>query len=99
MAERQTACTNIWYVAHIYVYDLYGILNKNDPVYARFTDEENEGHLFVVTGVDTINNIVYTNNPWGKRGEQTFDEFLDGYAKFWWKKDNGQKFDCIYLIK
>ena len=34
----------------------------------------------MLTGIDLLNNKVYTNNPWGIKGEQSFYEFQNGYA-------------------
>ena len=60
--------------------ELYSCLSHG-PVYASYVDptapaEEPRGHLVVVTGVDLDTGMVYTNNPWGIQGAQTFDEFL-----------------------
>ena len=53
---------------------------QNGPVYAYY-EGKNSSHLVVVTGVDVRNDVVYTNNPWGTRGEQTFSQFSKGPAK------------------
>ena len=68
------------------IYGLRDILLKYGPVYARYCKEdEDTAHLIVVTGVDTINDIVYTNNPWGIKGEQTFEEFKSGFVYRWYQ--------------
>ena len=54
---------------------------KNGPIYAHYAQKStDDAHLVLVTGVDLVNGIVYTNNPWGERGVQTYDEFLNGFA-------------------
>ena len=35
----------------------------------------------MLTGIDLLNNKVYTNNPWGIKGEQSFEEFLNGFVE------------------
>lgn len=44
--------------------------------------------MVVATGVDLETGIVYTNNPWGISGEQTFDEFMNGYVGLGSGKDS-----------
>ncbi|MBR3137012.1 MAG: hypothetical protein IKG32_08385 [Clostridia bacterium] len=66
-------------------------------MYAYYSGESSS-HLVVITGVNVTKNIVYTNNPWGIKGEQSFDEFLHGFAT------DGPIFDSyelkrIYRIK
>lgn len=61
------------------IYDLYHLLCTEGPVYALY-DGEDGAHLIVVTGVNLTRGIVYTNNPWGIAGEQTYEEFLGGFA-------------------
>lgn len=55
-----------------------------------------DAHLVVLTGVDVKNDIVYTNNPHGIIGVQTYIEFLNGYAEM------SNKRDCVlaylYLV-
>ena len=64
--------------------ELYDALCEYGPLYAeydRFSDaEKREGHSIVITGVDLINDVVYTNNPWGRRGRQSFEEFKSDLA-------------------
>ncbi len=59
--------------------EIYDAIQEYGPIYAYYTDGIN-AHVVVVTGVDVFNNTIYTNNPHGYRGEQTYNEFLDGYA-------------------
>ncbi len=54
-------------------------LRLNGPIYAYYNDKDS-AHLIVVTGFDYFNDIVYTNNPWGNTGEQTYNEFQNGFA-------------------
>ena len=58
---------------------LYLMLEEQGPLYAYYTNN-NEAHLVVVTGIDISSDTVYTNNPWKVRGEQTYEEFLQGFA-------------------
>ena len=44
-------------------------------------DQEDLYHLIVITGVNVTNNVVYTNNPWGVAGCQTFSSFLNSLAQ------------------
>ena len=37
------------------------------------------GHVVLVTGVDINNNVIYTNNPMGYQGAQSFIDFMDAY--------------------
>ena len=82
------------------VNDLYDVLYANGPVYAKYVDQSDtrraDTHLVVVTGVNVTTNTVYTNNPWGSYGAQTFDEFLNGVA---WDKPYPYDFKLkgIYL--
>ena len=61
------------------IYDLYYLLYTYGPVYAYYRGEDS-AHMVVVTGVDLQNEVIFTNNPWGIKGEQTFYEFLNGFA-------------------
>lgn len=77
---------------------LYALL-QDGPVYARYyTPGADSGHLVVVTGVNLYTNTVYTNNPWGVRGKQSFKAFTQGYASKWWQGSGKEPLDCIYLI-
>lgn len=59
--------------------NLYDYLFEYGPIYAYYSSKQS-AHLIVVTGVDLDNNIIYTNNPWGIYGEQSYEEFLSGFA-------------------
>jgi len=78
--------------------DLAKYLKSNGPLYARYydTNDYNNGHLVVVTGVDLVSGHVFTNNPWGIKGIQTFSEFVDGFAGL--EDTSTYQFDKIYLI-
>ena len=76
---------------------LYDILVENGPVYAYYSGKKG-AHLVVVTGVNLYKGVVYTNNPWRKKGEQSFDSFTKGVAKRWWQSGLGMTFKAIYLI-
>jgi len=75
---------------------------SNGPIEATYGKYENgnrvSGHSVVVTGVDVVNGIVYTNNPWGIRGEQSYDEFIEIFAGG--ESDQGWRLEnCYYLNK
>ena len=77
--------------------ELYDVLSNNGPVYGLYNCDSST-HLIVITGVYVDNNLVYTNNPWGIEGKQSFEAFQKGIAKRWWQSDDGLVFDAIYLI-
>ena len=58
--------------------DIYRMLKEHGPMFACYTNGK-DAHCIVVTGADVKHNIVYTNNPWGYKGKQTFEEFLNGF--------------------
>ena len=82
--------------------DLYYLLRGQGPVYAYYsngkTGKNASAHLVVVTGVDLDRGIVYTNNPWGIKGKQTFNQFKNGVAKRRNQSSQGLKFRYVYLI-
>ena len=84
------------------IQELFDIIAQNGPVYAYYwngkTGEDSAAHLVLVTGVDLRRNKVYTNNPWGVRGAQSFSAFQSGVAKSWLSSGQGMTFRCIYLI-
>ena len=47
---------------------------------------------------DVKNNIVYTNNPWGYKGEQTFEDFLNGFYTGN-GSDSGLPLRKLYFVK
>jgi len=57
---------------------LYDLLIEHGPLYGFYETEA--GHYIVITGVDVTNSIVYTNNPWGVKGEQSLEEFKNGFV-------------------
>ena len=61
--------------------DLYYYLAQHGPMYAYYRRSSGgSAHLIVITGVDLTNGIVYTNNPWGIYGKQSYEDFLNGFA-------------------
>ena len=64
---------------------------EGGPLYAYYKKEK-AAHYVVVTGVDTKNNIVYTNNPLNKNPtQQSFEEFRSGYANTNGTSNNGMQ--------
>ena len=62
----------------INIFSLYFAL-FDGPLYAYYWNGgEGEAHIVVITGVNLFKMTVYTNNPWGESGEQTYKEFLNG---------------------
>ncbi len=55
---------------------------QQGPLYAYYKSPTVKGraHLVVVTGVNCFTEEVYTNNPHGICGQQSFNEFLAKYA-------------------
>ena len=77
---------------------LYNLINDNGPIYAYYYDSKRvAAHLVVVTGVDLESGIVYTNNPHGIAGEQTYDDFLNGYAGM--SDDRNSILTSYYLVQ
>lgn len=79
--------------------DLFDIVSNNGPVYAYYANNSGNAHLVVVTGVNLKKGIVYTNNPWGVRGKQTFSEFSSGVACRRNQTDMDMEFIHIYLAE
>ena len=73
-------------------------LRKNGPMYAVYkANNPNEAgkhgyHMVVITGANAVEGLVYTNNPWGKSGYQTYDQFLNGFLNM--KNSNPYKLVC-----
>lgn len=78
--------------------DLYDVLLKNGPVYGLY-NSDSSSHLIVITGVDVDNDLVFTNNPWGVKGKQSFEAFQSGVAHRWWQSNQELVFDAVYLIQ
>ena len=74
------------------------ILLNNGPVYGYYASSDS-AHLIIVTGVNVNKNRVYTNNPWGVKGEQTFEKFKKGVAKKFYHSGQDLVFKHIYLVK
>lgn len=77
--------------------ELYVTLCIGGPLYGYYSSSTG-AHLIVVTGVDLKKKVVYTNNPWGVKGTQTFNQFKKGVAKTFSQSGKGLVFDCVYLI-
>ena len=77
---------------------LYDLVVENGPVYAYYANSDS-AHLVVVTGVSVYRNTVYTNNPWGTKGSQSFNSFKNGVAKKWYEDGQDLKFMFIYLME
>lgn len=56
----------------------YTLVDKG-PVYAYYGGSDG-AHLVVVTGANLNKGLIYTNNPWGIAGVQSYDEFLYGFV-------------------
>ena len=53
----------------------------SNPAYAYYANNKNVAHLIVVTGVASApghDELVTTNNPWGEKNIQTYDDFKAG---------------------
>ena len=77
--------------------DLYEILINNGPVYAYYDSDTVRAHLIVLTGVNVRMNIVYTNNAWGIKGKQTFEEFKKSFAVPTSMRKSNSVLKSIYL--
>ena len=60
---------------------LYDLLDQYGPLYIYYEDVVNfgGGHIVVLKGIDIYRNMLYTNNPWGITGHQTYSEFCNGF--------------------
>jgi len=60
---------------------LYNLLKEHGPVYGYYVYTGNDlnifssSHLIVITGVNVLTGMVYTNNPWGNKNVQSFNDF------------------------
>lgn len=72
-------------------------LKIHGPLYARYKNinDSSDGHLVVITGIDLNSGRIYTNNPWGIYGDQTYDEFKSGFAG---SENNSYILDRIYIM-
>lgn len=63
------------------IYDIFYLLTSSGPLYCYYSAKDgSESHLIVLTGVDLSCDAVYTNNPWGYKGIQTFIHFQNGFV-------------------
>ena len=80
------------------VNDLYNLLVDYGPVYAAYKIPWSfTGHIVLVTGVDVTMDKVYTNNPWGVPGEQSYSEFLDDFVPGNYQYDPRFELYAIYI--
>jgi len=77
------------------IYSLYYYVATEGPLYCRYANNNNDGHLVVVTGVDIWNKIVYTNNPHGISGSQSFEEFTTGFTGM---GEGFMTFDSVFTV-
>ena len=68
---------------------------RNGPVYAYYWGED-AVHMVLITGIDRWNNTIYTNNPWGISGSQSFEEFQQGFLGM--PNEWDCSFNCIFTI-
>ena len=54
--------------------------------------------MVIVTGVDLNEGIIYTNNPWGVQGRQTFEEFQDCFATKWYHSEPEMDLEYVVVI-
>ena len=79
---------------------LYNMLYDYGPLYASYhNDDKSPGHGVVITGVNVTRDIVYTNNPWGVRGKQSFEKFKKGFARKWYMSSSDLTLTDIYKFK
>lgn len=84
---------------YLTINDIYNYINLYGPLYAEYFDYRTEGingnsHMIMVIGVDLKKNLVYTYNPWGVIGCQTFEDFTRYYLD---KNGKNYKSMGIYL--
>ena len=91
--------TNRSQVEIVSIEDIHTALNSHGPLYASYGKYENgkrvSGHAIVITGVNLNTNRVYTNNPWGRRGSQKYDDFVQVFVG---TNDEGWKLDACYYL-
>lgn len=78
--------------------ELYVALCIGGPLYGSYHSFK-VAHMIVVTGVDLRRKRVYTNNPWGIKGQQSFLTFRNIVAGDSYQSSKKSKFGCIYLVK
>ena len=91
---------NLKNITHVYsITELYDCLEENGPVYAYYCNSKTKSaHLVVVTGVNLTKGLVFTNNPWGVKGTQSWAQFKKGVAKKWYMSDKGMTFQYVIPI-
>ena len=77
--------------------DLYCWVQEG-PIYASYRHVDGRAHMVVICGVSYEEGLVYTCNPWGIHGVQTFDEFLNHPTGNKWQTW-GWNLECVYDIQ
>lgn len=68
---------------------------KKGPLYGYYANDK-DAHLIVVTGIDVLSGTVFTNNPWGVSGQQSIEEFKNGFAGA--PDDQNMPLICLYRV-
>ena len=68
---------------------------KKGPLYGYYANSDS-AHLIVVTGIDVLNGTVFTNNPWGVSGQQSIEEFKNGFAGA--SNNQNMPLICLYRV-
>lgn len=68
------------------------------PLYAQYRHVDGGAHMVVICGVSYEEGLVYTCNPWGIHGVQTFDEFLNHPTGNKWQTW-GWNLECVYDVQ
>jgi len=73
---------------------------ENGPLYAYYWNglqaPNARAHLVVVTGINSAQRTVRTNNPWGHSGWQSFEDFL---LRCLGDSGNGMPLSILYTIR
>ena len=77
------------------IHELYNLLRDHGPLYVNY-QRDGGGHCVIVTGVDVNRDIVYTNNPWGIKGQQSFEEFKTGVVRRFFDPNHEYKIFGLY---
>ena len=75
--------------------DILYLLKKHGPIYAGYKTET-KGHLIVITGANLLTGQIYTNDPSGTSGVQSYNDFLDG---MYGADPVGWEFEICYIPK
>ncbi len=72
-------------------------LKESGPLYTVYSNNHS-GHAVVITGCDSVKNIVYTNNPWGVSGYQSWSDFEVGFVSFHGELCSSYPLESIYTF-